>query len=160
MNAVDNVNSVILEGYLTRDTKIREPKAGFRIATFPVATNRVYRRANGQLMGEISYFDIESRGDWVDYCRENGMKGAAARVVGHLRQDHWKDQGGGFHSKVWIVAEHIELKPSSNATQSWAEAVKTHDAARAGAEAANYASAARAQHVAQTVEYPQEDAVF
>ena len=32
-------------------------------------------------------------------------------VVGRLKQDRWTDQEGKGHSKVYIVAEHVEFKP-------------------------------------------------
>jgi single-strand DNA-binding protein len=32
-------------------------------------------------------------------------------MVGRLKQDRWTDQEGKGHSKVYIVAEHVEFKP-------------------------------------------------
>jgi single-strand DNA-binding protein len=32
-------------------------------------------------------------------------------VVGRLKQDRWTDQTGKPHSKVKVVAEHVEFKP-------------------------------------------------
>ena len=32
-------------------------------------------------------------------------------IVGRLEQSHWKDDSGKDCSKVFVVAEHIEIKP-------------------------------------------------
>lgn len=33
------------------------------------------------------------------------------RVVGRLKQDRWTDADGKGHSRIFIVAEHVEFKP-------------------------------------------------
>jgi single-strand DNA-binding protein len=33
------------------------------------------------------------------------------RVVGRLKQDKWTDPDGKPHSRIFIVAEHVEFKP-------------------------------------------------
>ena len=38
-------------------------------------------------------------------------KGRGIRVVGRLKQNRWKDDAGKSHSRVKIIAEHIEFKP-------------------------------------------------
>lgn len=40
----------------------------------------------------------------------NVKKGRGVRVVGRLKQERWKDAEGKSHSKIFVVAEHIELK--------------------------------------------------
>lgn len=156
MNVVNNMNSVIIEGNLTRDVAVREPKEGFRIARFPIAVDRLYRGADGRIKEEVSFFDVDAHGQRVDYCKEHGTKGAFVRVVGRLRQDRWEDKNGGYHSKVLIIAEHVEFKPvKDNKKHGWEETVKEHT------EAANYASASKAAAMEMAIdEAMQEDAVF
>jgi len=33
------------------------------------------------------------------------------RVVGRLKQDRWSDPDGKPHSRVLVIAEHVEFKP-------------------------------------------------
>lgn len=138
MNVVSNTNSVIMEGHLTRDAVIREPRPGFRITRFPIGTNKVYKKQDGQVKEESSFFDVDSFGELADYCKEYGKKGTAVRVIGRLKQERWKDKGGHTRTKVLIIAESVELKPHTNKKQTWAEILETH------AEAKNYAMASRA----------------
>lgn len=159
MNMMNHINSVILEGNLTRDAEVREPNPGFRVATFPVATDRAYRNREGQLVEDVSFFDVKAYGEMVDYCADSGKKGTAVRVIGRLKQNRWKDEGGNPHSKVYIIAQNVELMPRIAKKESWAEALKAHEAARSSAKAADYASAARAQNETKPVE-SHEDAVF
>lgn len=41
-----------------------------------------------------------------------GNLGGGVRVVGRLKQDRWTDPDGKPHSRVLIVAEHVEFKSS------------------------------------------------
>jgi single-strand DNA-binding protein len=40
-----------------------------------------------------------------------GKKGRGVRVVGRLKQDRWTGNDGKQHSKIAIVAEHVEFRP-------------------------------------------------
>lgn len=151
MTVVNNVNSVIMEGYLPRDGEFREPKPGFRVVEFPIATRRVYKKKDGQIMEETSYFDVKAVGQWVDYCQENAKKGAAVKVVGSLVQNRWKDEDGKPRSKVRIVAEHLEFTPAEDQKQGWQEAVKRHE------DALGYLSVAKAAYKEAEI---QSDVVF
>jgi single-strand DNA-binding protein len=47
----------------------------------------------------------------AEVCGECLKKGHGVRVVGRLKQDRWTDADGKTHSRVHIVAEHVEFKP-------------------------------------------------
>jgi single-strand DNA-binding protein len=47
----------------------------------------------------------------AENCRSLGHKGRGVRVVGRLKQDRWNSADGKAHSKVSIVAEHVEFRP-------------------------------------------------
>ena len=61
---------------------------------------------------EVSYFDIEAWGKLAESVYAQGRKGRGCRVVGRLRQDRWDGDDGKKHSRVKIVADHIEYRPS------------------------------------------------
>jgi single-strand DNA-binding protein len=52
-------------------------------------------------------------GKLADACGANGRKGRGVRVVGRLRQDRWDGADGKTHTRVVIVAEHVEFRPQS-----------------------------------------------
>lgn len=108
---MNNLNSLIIEGNVVRNAEIREPLNGFKICYFTVAVNRWYKNLKDEFAKEVSYFDIETYGAMTEFCLENAKKGRGIRVVGKLKQSRWEDSNGKKHSRIFVVAEHIEYKP-------------------------------------------------
>jgi single-strand DNA-binding protein len=80
------------------------------VCTFSLASNRYHKHENG-LEQEVSFFDVEAWAKLAETCQMMGHKGRGVRVVGRLKQNRWNDDEGKAHSKVSIVAEHIEFRP-------------------------------------------------
>ena len=49
------------------------------------------------------------------------------RVVGRMKQNRWKDEKGINHSKLFIVAEHIDLKELKIEHAKTAKSTKDED---------------------------------
>jgi single-strand DNA-binding protein len=47
----------------------------------------------------------------AENCNNLGHKGRGVRVVGRLKQERWNGSDGKAHSRVAIVAEHVEFRP-------------------------------------------------
>lgn len=110
---MNQINSLIIEGNLVREPVIKDTVNKSKVATFSMAVNRYYKKADGSYEQEVSYFDVEAWGIFVDVVEKNGKKGCGCRVVGRLKQSRWKDGEGRASSKVSIVAEHIDFMQSS-----------------------------------------------
>ncbi|NBC28860.1 MAG: single-stranded DNA-binding protein [Spirochaetes bacterium] len=108
---MNSLNSILIEGNLTKDPVVSETPKGTTVCNFRVATNRFYKQ-NDEQQKEVSYFDVESWSKLADRCGEYLEKGRGVRVVGRLREDRWNDGEGKPHSRIKIVAEHVEFKPS------------------------------------------------
>ena len=108
---MNQLNSVMLEGNLTRDVEVKDFVAGFKVAQFTIAANRTYKNSNGELVDEVSYFDIKAYGNMAEMFSDKLKKGRGVRIVGRLKQERWKDKNGKACSKVVVIAEHIEVKP-------------------------------------------------
>ncbi|MFZ4615632.1 MAG: single-stranded DNA-binding protein [Rectinemataceae bacterium] len=107
---MNSLNSILLEGNLTRDPESRTTPAGTQVCNFSVASNRFYKQ-NDSFEKETSFFDVEAWARLGQTCAETLRKGRGVRVVGRLKQDRWTDPEGKSKSKVKIVAEHVEFKP-------------------------------------------------
>lgn len=108
---MNNINQLILEGNLVRDPEHNETQMGSSVCNFSLAVNRTFRDSKGEKVDEVSFFDVETWGDLAEKLKkENVKKGRGVRVVGRLKQERWKDADGKSHSKIFVVAEHIELK--------------------------------------------------
>jgi single-strand DNA-binding protein len=107
---MNNLNSILIEGNLTRDPELAETPKGTSVCNFSVASNRFYKQ-DQELQKEVSFFDIEAWARLAETCSEYLKKGRGVRVVGRLKQDRWQDKDGNPRSRVKIVAEHVEFKP-------------------------------------------------
>lgn len=113
MNAL---NQIILEGNLTRDVTVRDFQNGSKVCTLPIAVNRRYKTSEGTFADDVSYFEVDTYGNLADACAQWCPKGRGIRVVGRLKQNRWTDEEGKAHSKVKVIAEHIEFKPMPKKT--------------------------------------------
>ncbi len=107
---MNNLNSVLIEGNLVRDPELSYTPKGTAVCKFSVACNRAYKK-DDELQKEVSYFDVDTWTRLAEVCAEYLKKGRGVRVVGRLKQDRWADTDGKPHSRVLIVAEHVEFKP-------------------------------------------------
>ena len=107
---MNNLNSVLIEGNMVRDPLIRSTQKGTSVCNFTIASNRFYRQ-DSNLEKEVGFFDVEAWGRLAQACTDKGRKGKGVRVVGRLKQDRWTGNDGKNHSKVAIVAEHVEYRP-------------------------------------------------
>jgi single-strand DNA-binding protein len=107
---MNNLNSILLEGNLVRDPLLRSTPKGTSVCTFTLASNRFSRQDSG-MEKEVSFFDVETWAKLAEYCYSQGRKGRGIRVVGRLKQDRWNSADGKAHSRVTIVAEHVEFRP-------------------------------------------------
>jgi single-strand DNA-binding protein len=107
---MNNLNSILIEGNLVRDPLLRSTAKGTQICTFTLASNRFFKQDSG-LEKEVGFFEVESWSKLADHCYSQGHKGRGVRVVGRLKQDRWNGTDGKSHSRVTIVAEHVEFRP-------------------------------------------------
>ena len=107
---MNNLNSILIEGNLVRDPLLRSTPKGTQVCNMCLASNRYYKQDTG-FEKEVSFFDIETWAKLAEACYAKGKKGRGVRVVGRLKQNRWSDPEGKSHSKVTIVAEHVEFRP-------------------------------------------------
>lgn len=99
---MNNLNSIIIEGNLTRDPQLKTIPNGNQVCSFAVASNRFYRQ-NDQTEKEVSFFEVETWSKLAQTCGEVLRKGRGVRVVGRLKQDRWEDADGKHQARIKIV---------------------------------------------------------
>ena len=104
------MNSLIIEGEVVKKPTIQSMPNGATVCTIPIAVTREYKNADGKLATEVSYFDVDASGNLANVCERMCLDGRGLRVVGRLKQVRWEAEGKS-HSKVNIMAEHVEFKP-------------------------------------------------
>jgi single-strand DNA-binding protein len=63
-----------------------------------VASNRFFKQEE-EMQKEVSFFEVSTWARLAEVCGE------------YLKKDRWTDQEGKPHSRVSIVAEHVEFEP-------------------------------------------------
>ena len=114
---LNNLNSVLLEGNLTRDPELRYTPKGTPTCTLVVASNRSYK-VEGERTEEVSFIETTTWGKLAEVCHEHLSKGRGIRVVGRLKQERWEDPDGNSRAKVVIIAEQVEFQPRQPARQT------------------------------------------
>jgi single-strand DNA-binding protein len=107
---MNNLNSILIEGNLVKDPELSYTPKGTAVCKFSVACNRQWKQ-DDEVQKEVSFFDVSTWTRLAEVCGEYLKKGRGVRVVGRLKQDRWTDPDGKPHSRVQIVAEHVEFKP-------------------------------------------------
>ncbi len=107
---MNSLNSILVEGNITRDPELKKTPKGTSVCAFSVASNRYFRQ-DDETQNEVSFFNVETWGTLAEVCVEHLRKGRGVRIVGRLKQDRWADQEGKNHERIKIVAEHVEFKP-------------------------------------------------
>ena len=92
------------------DPELSYTPKGMAVCKFTVACNRFWKQEE-ELQKEVSFFDVTAWLRLAEVCGEYLKKGRGVRVVGRLKHDRWTDPEGKPHSRVLIVAEHVEFKP-------------------------------------------------
>ena len=112
---MNQMNQVVIEGNVVRDTIVKETARGTRVCTVSIATNRYYKDMKGEFQKEVAFFDVEAWGEnFSSRIARMATKGRGLRVVGRLKQDRWKTPEGKSSSKVSIIAEHIDFQQPRN----------------------------------------------
>ena len=105
-----SLNSILIEGNLTRDPELKATTKGTFVCTFAIASNRYYRQEAGTEK-ETSFFDVQTWGKLAENVDKLGKKGRGVRVVGRLKQERWQQQDGQNRSRILIVAEQVDFRP-------------------------------------------------
>lgn len=103
------LNSIILEG--TVEKMDYQKTEGMSTVVISLAVERKYKDKDGNVSPETSIFEVEAYGQIAISAGNHAREGSGIRVVGRLKQKRWEESGT-LHSKVVVIAEHIEYKLS------------------------------------------------
>ena len=103
------LNRAMIIGNTTRDPEMRTTATGQAMATFGIATNRVYMDKNGQRQEEVEFHDIIAWGKLGEICGQYIRKGKKIYLDGRLNTRSWDDPAGFKRYKTQIIAENMIL---------------------------------------------------
>jgi single-strand DNA-binding protein len=104
-----NFNKVLFMGNLTRDPELRYLPNGTAVATFTVASNRVYNLPSGEKKEEATFVRVVVWARRAETCAEFLVKGSSVFVEGRLQSRTWQGQDGQKKSTTEIVADNVQF---------------------------------------------------
>src|SRR3989344_5230102 len=108
-----NLNKVLIIGNLTRDPELKTLPSGTAVASFGVATNRVWKDQNGAKKEDVQFHNIVAFGRQGEVVNQYSKKGSMIFIEGRLQTRDWEGQDGKKNYRTEIVAERIQLGPRS-----------------------------------------------
>lgn len=104
-----NLNSVILQGNLTKDASEgmrRSEASGVAFGSFTLAVNKSIK--NGDNWEEkTSFVKVKGFGKGYENAVPRLTKGSSAIVEGSIEQECWEDKEGKKHSELVVIADRI-----------------------------------------------------
>ncbi len=104
-------NKAILIGNLTRDPEVRSLPSGTQVASFGLATNRVWKDKNGVKQEDTQFHNIVVFGRQAEIVSQYLKKGSSALVEGRMQTRSWDAQDGVKKYRTEVVAERVQLGP-------------------------------------------------
>ena len=106
-----NLNKTFIIGNLTRDPELKTLPSGTSVASFGIATNRVWKNDKGEKQEEVQFHNIVVFGRQAETVSQYLKKGSLALVEGRIQTQSWTAPDGAKRSRTEIVAERIQFGP-------------------------------------------------
>ena len=104
---MNDINSVVIIGRLTRDAELKYTNTGTAVCKFSIAVNR-RRKSGDNWVEDTNFFDVIVWGKAGEALNQYLVKGKQVAIEGELRQNGW-EQDGQTRSRVETSANNIEL---------------------------------------------------
>lgn len=100
-------------GRLTADPEVKTTPTGTQVATFSVATNRVWTDKTGSKKEEVEFHNVVLWGRQAAVAGQFLSKGGVVFVEGRLQTRSWQGKDGVTRRVTEIIGEMIQLGPRS-----------------------------------------------
>ncbi len=111
-------NQVILVGNLTRDPELKTVPSGQSVATFGIATNRVWTDQNGDQQEQADFHNVVAWAKLAELAEQYLAKGRRVMVVGRLHTRSWEGDDGKKNYRTEIVASEINFLDGPGGSES------------------------------------------
>lgn len=142
----------MIYGNLTRDPELRSLPSGGNVCSFSIATNRVFKKADGSKQEQVEFHNVVVFGRQAETCAQYLKKGSPAYVEGHLQTRSWEGDKGKQY-KTEIIAERVQFGPRGSGAAGSASSAGGSDRS----ENMTDAEAPQKSPKEDGIDYPQED---
>lgn len=137
------LNKAFIIGNLTRDPELKSLPSGIQVATFSMATNRVWKDKNGAKQENTDYHNIVVFGRQAETTNQYLKKGSSVLVEGRMQTRSWDGPDGKKNYRTEIIADRVQFGQRSSGSQTDSLSQK--------------ASSGSKKEELDTIEYPEED---
>ena len=103
------LNKAFIIGNLTRDPELKALPSGTKVASFSLATNRVFKDKDGARQEAVEYHNIVVFGRTAELVAQYLKKGSQALVEGRIQNRSWDKADGTKGYRSEIVAETVQF---------------------------------------------------
>ncbi|MFA6338493.1 MAG: single-stranded DNA-binding protein [Candidatus Paceibacterota bacterium] len=142
------INKALIYGNLTRDPELRAIPSGSHVASFSVATNRVFKDRNGAKQESADFHNVVVFGIQAENVAKYLRKGSPVFVEGRMQTRSWDGQDGQKKYRTEIVADRVQFGPKAGGSGMGGgsyQSQPSHDAPAGKKEELD------------SIEYPQEE---
>lgn len=112
------LNKAFVFGNLTRDPELRALPSGMNVASFSVATNRVYKDRDGKKQEQADFHNVVVFGRQADVVAQYLKKGNSVFVEGRMQTRSWEGKDGEKKYRTEIVADRVQFGPKGGGARS------------------------------------------
>ncbi len=98
-------------GNLTRDPEVKSLPSGVKVASFSVATNRVWKDKNGVKQENVDYHNVVVFGRQAEIVGQYMRKGSSILVEGRMQTRSWDDASGVKKYRTEVVVDTMQFGP-------------------------------------------------
>ena len=139
-----NLNKAFIIGNLTRDPELKTLPSGTSVASFGMATNRVWKNQTGEKQTDVQFHNIVAFGRQAEIAHQYLKKGSMTLIEGRIQTRTWDGQDGTKKNRTEIVVERLQLGPRKDGGNFDSN---TPPAKKTGSE----------PETLDTIEYPEEN---
>ncbi len=142
------LNKAFVFGNLTRDPEMKALPSGSKVVTFSLATNRVWKDAQGSRQESTDYHNIVVFGRQAETVNQYLRKGASAFIEGRMQTRSWDAPDGTKRYRTEIVADRVQFGPRAGGMS---------EAPRASSAASQAAPEDDSKEALATIDYGDEE---
>lgn len=113
-----NLNKIFILGNVVKNPESRTTPSGQTVATFSIATNRMWTDKQGQKQKKAEFHNIVAWGKLGEICAQYLEKGKLVFIEGRVETRSWDAPDGTKKYRTEVIAENMQMGPRSSGTQN------------------------------------------
>jgi single-strand DNA-binding protein len=149
------LNRAMIIGNLTRDPELKALPSGSKVTSFSVATNRVFKDAQGQKKEQTDFHNIVVFGRQAETAAQYLKKGQSVLIEGRMQTRSWDGKDGEKKYRTEVIADRVQFGPKASGAYAGAGPSASGSSGE-GSSPVGKGKSVGAEKL-DTIEYPSEE---